>query len=137
MKRRTFIKTGLLGAFATGITPVSLLEGRDCDTTSADILGPYWAEDHPYRTVLANSEEPISNVVSRTTEARRAPLRTPLLSRLGWVYPPTHGIDAVFGTLGRATKFVPIGDAVEFEMPLRDDIMAPQQNSVECASRGD
>ena len=70
MKRRTFIKTGLLGAFATGITPVSLLEGRDCDTTSADILGPYWAEDHPYRTVLANSEEPGTRVfISGTVKA--------------------------------------------------------------------
>ena len=70
MKRRTFIKTGLLGAFATGITPVSLLEGRDCDTTSPDILGPYWAEDHPYRTVLANSEEPGTRVfISGTVKA--------------------------------------------------------------------
>ena len=70
MKRRTFIKTGLLGAFATGITPVSLLKGRDCDTTSPDILGPYWAEDHPYRTVLANSEEPGTRVfISGTVKA--------------------------------------------------------------------
>ena len=70
MKRRTFLKTGLLGAFATGITPASLLEGRDCDTTSPDILGPYWAEDHPYRTVLANSEEPGTRVfISGTVTA--------------------------------------------------------------------
>ena len=70
MKRRTFIKTGILGAFATGITPGSLLKGRDCDTTSLDILGPYWAEDHPYRTVLANLEEPGTRVfISGTVKA--------------------------------------------------------------------
>lgn len=70
MKRRTFIKTGILGAFATGITPGSLLKGRDCDTTSLDILGPYWAENHPYRTVLANSEEPGTRVfISGTVTA--------------------------------------------------------------------
>ena len=58
MKRRQFIKTGLVGTFAAGMTPLSLLKGRDCDITNSDILGPYWSEDHLYRTILANSDEP-------------------------------------------------------------------------------
>jgi len=69
MKRRTFIKTGIMGTIGAGISPSSILSGRDCVTTYADILGPYWSEDHPQRTVLANSDEPgtrifISGVVT-------------------------------------------------------------------------
>ena len=69
MKRRKFIKTGILGTIGAGIMPSSILSGRDCDTTYSDILGPYWTEDHPQRTVLANSDEPgtrifISGVVT-------------------------------------------------------------------------
>ena len=58
MKRRKFIKTGIMGTIGAGIMPSSLLSGRDCDTTLPDILGPYWSGGHPQRTVLANSEEP-------------------------------------------------------------------------------
>ena len=70
MKRRKFIKTGLLGIFSTGIDPMTLLNARDCDTTHLDILGPYWSEDHPYRKVLANSNEPGTRVfISGTVKA--------------------------------------------------------------------
>ncbi len=58
MKRRQFIKLGLLGTAATGIAPGTFLKGRDCDLTSDDILGPYWSQNHPYRTVLAHTDEP-------------------------------------------------------------------------------
>ena len=34
------------------------LYGRDCIPTHPDILGPYWSENHPQRSILANSEEP-------------------------------------------------------------------------------
>lgn len=58
MKRRKFIKLGVLGSVAAGIAPGTILKGRDCDLTSEDILGPYWSQNHPYRTVLAHSDEP-------------------------------------------------------------------------------
>ena len=70
MKRRQFIKTGLVGTFAAGITPLSLLKGRDCDITNSDILGPYWSEDHLYRTILANFDEPGTRIfISGTVKA--------------------------------------------------------------------
>ena len=62
MKRRKFIKNGLVGTIAAGMTPISLLTGRDCDLTNSDILGPYWIEDHPYRTILADPDEPGTRV---------------------------------------------------------------------------
>ena len=58
MKRRMFIKTGIMGTIGAGIMPSSILSGRDCATTYPDILGPYWSENHPQRTVLANPDEP-------------------------------------------------------------------------------
>ena len=58
MKRREFIKIGTLSTLATGAVPSALLGSRDCDLTSADILGPYWNENHPYRTILAHVDEP-------------------------------------------------------------------------------
>ena len=58
MKRRKFIKTAAFGAIGAGIIPSNLISARDCDITGDDILGPYWSEDHPFRSVLANSEEP-------------------------------------------------------------------------------
>ena len=69
MKRRTFIKNGILGTIGTAIIPGSVLSGRDCTTTQSDILGPYWSHNHPRRTIFANSEEPgtrifISGVVT-------------------------------------------------------------------------
>ena len=58
MKRRTFIKNGILGVIGAGVMPQSILSRRDCSVTQSDILGPYWSQNHPQRTVLANSEEP-------------------------------------------------------------------------------
>ena len=58
MKRRTFIKTGILGSFSFGVFQNSHLFGRDCLPTHPDILGPYWSENHPQRSILANSDEP-------------------------------------------------------------------------------
>tara|TARA_Y100001970_G_scaffold39394_1_gene48505 strand:+ start:834 stop:1745 length:912 start_codon:yes stop_codon:yes gene_type:complete len=58
MRRREFIKIGGLGAVASGVIPTVLLAGRDCDLTTDDILGPYWDENHPYRTILAHADEP-------------------------------------------------------------------------------
>ena len=59
MKRRTFIKNGILGTIGTAIMPASILSSRDCTITHSDILGPYWSQNHPHRTILANSEEPV------------------------------------------------------------------------------
>lgn len=58
MKRRDFIKTGLIGATAVSIAPAAIISRQDCNVTNNDILGPYWAENHPYRAILANMEEP-------------------------------------------------------------------------------
>ena len=58
MKRRTFIKNGILGVIGAGVMPGSILSNRDCSVTQSDILGPYSSQNHPQRTVLANSEEP-------------------------------------------------------------------------------
>ena len=69
MKRRTFIKNGILGVIGAGVMPGSILSSRDCPVTQSDILGPYGSQNHPQRTILANSEEPgnrifISGVVT-------------------------------------------------------------------------
>jgi len=70
MKRRQFIKLGLLGTAVTGIAPGVFLKGRDCDLTSDDILGPYWSQNHPYRTVLAHGDEPGTRIfISGTVQA--------------------------------------------------------------------
>ena len=64
-----------MSTIGVGIIPSSILSGRDftatnpCTATSADILGPFWSENHPQRTVLANVDEPgtrifISGVVT-------------------------------------------------------------------------
>jgi len=58
MKRRDFIKTGLMSTAAISMAPTALLSSQDCNVTNNDILGPYWAENHPYRAVLANIDEP-------------------------------------------------------------------------------
>ena len=58
MKRRTFIKNGILGALGAGIMPDTILSGRNCTVTHSDILGPYWSPNHPQRNILANSDEP-------------------------------------------------------------------------------
>ena len=69
MKRRTFIKNGILGTIGAGIIPGSILSGRDCETTHPDILGPYWSENHPVRTLLANSDEPGTRIYISGTVA--------------------------------------------------------------------
>ena len=58
MKRRDFIKTGVMGTTVVSIAPTALLSRQDCNITNNDILGPYWAENHPYRAILANIDEP-------------------------------------------------------------------------------
>ena len=52
----------MLGVFTTSLAPGSILEAINCNPTSPDILGPYWTEGHPYRTLLANAEEPGTRV---------------------------------------------------------------------------
>ena len=49
---------GIFGSFGIGAFHNPYLFGRDCIPTHPDILGPYWSENHPYRSILANSEEP-------------------------------------------------------------------------------
>ena len=58
MKRRMFLKTSFLSTLAGILIPSPSFGNRDCDLTSSDILGPYWSENHPHRTILANSDEP-------------------------------------------------------------------------------
>ena len=58
MRRREFIRIGALGSVAAGIVPGALIKGRDCGLTTSDILGPYWDENHPHRTLLAHADEP-------------------------------------------------------------------------------
>ena len=70
MKRRKFLKISALSTLATGIVPATLLGSRDCDLTSADILGPFWDENHPYRTLLAHADEPGTRIfISGTVTA--------------------------------------------------------------------
>ena len=57
MKRRNFIKTGVISLTGISISPF-MLSARDCTLTSSDIEGPYWSENHPNRTILANPDEP-------------------------------------------------------------------------------
>ena len=58
MKRRNFIKTGIISTAALSFTPTTLLKSQNCPLTQNDILGPYWTENHPNRTHLANADEP-------------------------------------------------------------------------------
>ncbi|MBL7012815.1 MAG: T9SS type A sorting domain-containing protein [Candidatus Marinimicrobia bacterium] len=70
MKRRDFIKTGIVGTAALGFTPTALLKSQDCPLTQNDILGPYWTENHPNRTLLANADEPGTRIfISGTVKA--------------------------------------------------------------------
>ena len=69
MKRRAFIKNGIMGTIGIGFMPGYTTSSRDCTKTLSDMLGPYWSPNHPERTVLANLEEPgdrifISGVVT-------------------------------------------------------------------------
>ena len=70
MKRRDFIKKGIISAAALSFTPTSLLKSQDCPLTQNDILGPYWTENHPYRSLLANADEPGTRIfISGTVKA--------------------------------------------------------------------
>ncbi len=70
MKRRDFIKTGLMSTTAVSIVPTALLSRQDCNITNSDILGPFWDENHPYRTLLAHVDEPGTRIfISGTVKA--------------------------------------------------------------------
>ncbi len=69
MKRRDFIKTGFLSTAAIGLSPTTILKSQNCPTTQTDILGPYWDNNHPNRTVLANIEEPGTRIFISGTVA--------------------------------------------------------------------
>ena len=56
------LDTTNFGTIGAGIFPSNLLLARDCDITGDDILGPYWSEGHPSRSILANSDEPGSRI---------------------------------------------------------------------------
>ena len=82
MKRRKFIKHGILGTIGAGIIPGSILSSRDCTVTQPDILGPYWSGNHPRRTILASAEEPgtrifISGII--TTDDCETPIQNALV----------------------------------------------------------
>ena len=57
LSRKEFIKISSL-ATAGGILLPKFLISQDCEFTTDDILGPYYDENAPYRTVLAPPEEP-------------------------------------------------------------------------------
>ena len=61
LKRRTFLK-GTVGLLGSGFSLFGLNDQRNCEPTQSDMLGPYWSEHHPSRTVLANSDEPGSRI---------------------------------------------------------------------------
>ncbi|MGE3800457.1 MAG: FlgD immunoglobulin-like domain containing protein [Candidatus Kapaibacterium sp.] len=57
--RRSFLRTGLLGAAALTIVPRGLRSQSACDTTAVDYygLGPFYSSGAPTRHVLAAQEE--------------------------------------------------------------------------------
>ena len=57
LKRRTFLK-GAIGTLGAGLPLNASKSGRDCETTQEDMLGPYWSQDHPERSLLASLDEP-------------------------------------------------------------------------------
>ncbi len=61
LKRRTFLK-GTLCLIGSGFSLYGLNDQRNCEPTQSDMLGPYWSNGHPSRTVLANSDEPGSRI---------------------------------------------------------------------------
>jgi len=77
MKRRDFIKTGIMGTTAVSVAPTALLSRLDCNVTNNDILGPYWVENHPYRAILANIDEPGTRIyITGTVKANNC--QTPI-----------------------------------------------------------
>ena len=82
MKRRDFIKTGAMCTTAISIAPTALLSSVDCDVSNNDILGPYWAENHPYRAILANIDEPGTRIyIAGTVKANdcEAPIQNAIV----------------------------------------------------------
>ncbi|SVC55749.1 uncharacterized protein METZ01_LOCUS308603, partial [marine metagenome] len=57
ISRSEFIVKGSVLAGSTVLLPTLVL-GQDCNLTSDDILGPYFVEGAPLRTVIAHSDEP-------------------------------------------------------------------------------
>ena len=57
ISRSEFIVTGGVLAGSTILLPTLVL-GQDCTLTTDDILGPYFVEGAPIRTVIAHSDEP-------------------------------------------------------------------------------
>ena len=69
IKRRTFLK-GTVGIMSSGFGIFASGEHDDCEPTQSDMLGPYWSEQHPPRTILANPDEPGSRIrISGTVRA--------------------------------------------------------------------
>ena len=57
ISRSEFIVKGGVLAGSTILIPRYVL-GQECDLTTDDILGPYFVEDAPIRTVIAHADEP-------------------------------------------------------------------------------
>ena len=57
MKRRTFIKNGILGLWVQVLCLVLYYQVGIVQLLHP-IYGPYWSPNHPQRNILANSEEP-------------------------------------------------------------------------------
>ena len=57
ISRSEFIVKGGVLAGSTVLLPTLVL-GQECDLTTDDIMGPYFVEDAPIRTVIAHADEP-------------------------------------------------------------------------------
>ncbi|HIO40911.1 MAG TPA: hypothetical protein EYN29_05100, partial [Candidatus Marinimicrobia bacterium] len=57
ISRSEFIVKGGVLAGSTVLLPTLVL-GQECDLTTDDIMGPYFVEDAPIRTVIAHPDEP-------------------------------------------------------------------------------
>ena len=57
ISRSEFIVKGGVLAGSTVLLPTLVL-GQDCNLTTDDIMGPYFVEDAPIRTVIAHADEP-------------------------------------------------------------------------------
>ena len=57
LTRRDFLKYGSMVP-AAGLAPLTLSAAEDCPTTSADILGPFYQPNAPFRKQIASAAEP-------------------------------------------------------------------------------
>lgn len=57
VSRRNFLKSGMALAAGGFLFPYKTF-ARECDLTTDDIEGPFYAEDAPFRSVIASSDEP-------------------------------------------------------------------------------